>query len=378
MAGAAVSPALGEITLAFPDASQTLIKLVNTLHAIFIIPFTFISSWLTRYFSKKNILLVGLVIYMIAGIGGAFPNTIWMLLATRALLGIGVGLIMPISTSLVSDFYDGTERTAMMGRVSASNQLGGMVSMILAGLLAAISWRFTFGVYALGIPVFLMVLFYLPTPPKTEQKYDKDKTAPFNKKILGLAFAMFAVFVFFYSIPTNMAIFLQENNFASTAVIGFVIPISTLGGLTGGLLLAKIKHIMGSYLIPVQITSIGVGFSLIGFSGHIIPITIGIFILGLGSGTLIPAIYNGVATVTNGVKVMGAMALVQSFMYLGQFSSPIILNLLGSVFGNSSNMFIYQMSAGLILVIGLIIFVWTIITRKKGGISIEKENRISR
>ena len=135
MAGATISPALGSISEAFPEANETSIKLINTLHALFIIPFTFISSRLTKRVSKKSVLAAGLILYVIGGLGGAFAPTLWLLLVSRAVLGIAVGLIMPISTSLIPDFYEGKEKTVMMGRVSASNQLGGIISIVLAGIL---------------------------------------------------------------------------------------------------------------------------------------------------------------------------------------------------------------------------------------------------
>ncbi|MFD2706123.1 MFS transporter [Salibacterium lacus] len=362
MAGAAISPALGEITGAFPEAGGTLVKLVNTMHAVFIIPFTFVSSWLTKRYSKKAILIPGLLLYIIGGIGGGLAENIWMLLATRAILGISVGLIMPISTSIVSDYYEGNERTSMMGKVSASNQLGGMISMVAAGLLAAVSWRFTFLVYALAVLVFVLVLLFLPR--RAPAAYEREGSGGrLDKRIIGLAAAMFAVFVLFYSIPTNMAIYLQENNIAGASLSGVIIAVMMLGGLAGGLLLAKVKHMLQSYTVPVQISLMGTGFSLIAFTSSVLPIAFGVFLMGLGAGTLIPSIYNGVAGVTAGAQVMTAMAIVQSFMYLGQFMSPLVMDSVSTLAGHPTNQFIYSMSGVLTLSIGVILLAVNAIRR---------------
>ncbi len=48
MASAAVSPALANISNAFPQASATLIKTILTLPSLFIIPFSLISSLLVK------------------------------------------------------------------------------------------------------------------------------------------------------------------------------------------------------------------------------------------------------------------------------------------------------------------------------------------
>ncbi len=110
MAGAAISPALGLIAEAFPDASETMIKLILTAPSIMIIPFSFLSSYLTSKITKRTIIMIGLVIYLIGGVGAQLMSTIELLLAFRLFLGAGVGLVMPLSMSLINDYFKGSER----------------------------------------------------------------------------------------------------------------------------------------------------------------------------------------------------------------------------------------------------------------------------
>lgn len=133
MAGAAISPALGVIAKAFPDASPTLIKLILTVPSLMIIPFSFVASYLTTKITKRLIVLIGLVIYMTGGIGPQFVSTIELVIAFRLLLGIGVGLLMPLADSLINDYFIGRERTKMMGLNSAFSNFGGIVTMLFAG-----------------------------------------------------------------------------------------------------------------------------------------------------------------------------------------------------------------------------------------------------
>lgn len=69
MAGAAISPALGLIAKAFPDSSPTMIKLILTAPSIMIIPFSFLSSYLTSKLPKRTIIMFGLIIYLLGGAG---------------------------------------------------------------------------------------------------------------------------------------------------------------------------------------------------------------------------------------------------------------------------------------------------------------------
>lgn len=370
MAGATISPALGSISEAFPEANETSIKLINTLHALFIIPFTFISSRLTKRVSKKSVLAAGLILYVIGGLGGAFAPTLWLLLVSRAVLGIAVGLIMPISTSLIPDFYEGKEKTVMMGRVSASNQLGGIISIVLAGILAGILWRLTFAVYGLALLVLVLVLLFLPKQkPEAVSASDGSSSRGVEKPIFALAGGMFIVFLFFYSIPTNMAIFLQENNIASASLAGVMIASLNAGGFAAGSMLGSITSRLGRWTVPLQLAVTGIGFVLIAFGGQAVLITLGIILIGIGLGTVIPLIFDRVTKVSSAVQMSLAMAVVQSFMYFGQFMSPLVLDFVGRLAGGSigTNQFIYAFSGITALVVAALVFLFKAFGKRKAS-----------
>src|SRR5699024_3022908 len=159
--------------------------------SLLIIPFSFLSGYLTRKISKRSIVLIGLAIYIIAGVGAQFMNTIGTLLALRLFLGAGVVLVMPLSFTLISDYYSGKEQTKMMGYNTAFSNFGGIVTMLLAGYLASFNWRIPFNVYWIGLIIFLLVLFYLPKDkPIAADKSTKSPRIPMS--IYGLALgAMF-------------------------------------------------------------------------------------------------------------------------------------------------------------------------------------------
>lgn len=177
LSGAAVSPALGQIKNAFPHTSDLMIQMILTLPPLLIIPFSLLTGRLATLFPKKNILYTGLVIYVAAGVGGGLANTIPVLLIMRGLLGVGTGLIAPLSLTLIADFYEGEARADMMGKSSAVATFGGIVMPLLSGWLAVYNWRYAFGAYLVALLVFLLIFRYLPEPPKSENQPKKHKIA---------------------------------------------------------------------------------------------------------------------------------------------------------------------------------------------------------
>jgi len=210
MASAAISPALAKISQAFPGVDRTLIKLVLTLPSLVIIPFTLVSGWLTRFFRKKHILLAGLIIYFITGVGGGFAHSITQLLVIRALFGIGVGLIIPLSTALIADFFSGEQRTKMMGLSGSVSHFGGVIFTLLAGWLACISWRFAFGVYGLTLLIIFMVGLWLPQEESGASIQVKKGKLPFGVYICAVLGVL--MMVAFYAAPTNLAMFIENEH----------------------------------------------------------------------------------------------------------------------------------------------------------------------
>src|SRR5699024_8653889 len=157
MAGAAISPALGLIAEQFSHVDEVWIKLVLTAPSLMVIPFSFVSSYLTRKISKRMIVLIGVAIYVVTGVGAQFSQSIEVLLAFRFILGAGVGLVMPLSFTLISDHFEGEERATMMGYNTAFSNVGGIVTMLLAGYLAGFGWSVLFNVYWIGLIIFILV-----------------------------------------------------------------------------------------------------------------------------------------------------------------------------------------------------------------------------
>jgi MFS family permease len=209
MAAAAVSPALGKIREAFPDVSKTTIQMTLTLPALLIIPFSLLAGWLATKRSPRRMLVTGLVIFCVGGVGGGFAQTIGQLLLFRAILGVGVGLIMPLSHSLIADLFEGEERTKIMGLSGSVSHLGGVLFLLLSGWLACLSWRLAFGVYALGLLSLVLVLLWLPQGEKKQARASGAfrLSAP-TWYCAGLGALMM---IAFYAAPTNMAMFINEE-----------------------------------------------------------------------------------------------------------------------------------------------------------------------
>lgn len=335
MAAGAISPALHLIASAFPDANPMLVKLILTAPSLMIVPFSFVSGYLINYISKRNLLLIGISIYIIGGVSGQFAQSIWILIVLRFLLGVGVGLILPLSMSLINDFYTGDERTQMMGYNTAFSNFGGIITIVVAGFLAVYGWKAPFNVYLIGLFIMVLVFFFLPDDKPT-RVHSKKKKTNIPTIIFVYALGMGTIMLAYFSVATNMAIFLEENDLGESRLAGIIISFTTIGGMVTSILLVQIQALFKTYTVTVMLVGMNIAFFILSFTESIPLIMISVCLIGFGQGSLFPIIILKALDSVGQEHIERSVAIISSFIFLGQFLSPIILEAASKVFNNET------------------------------------------
>lgn len=137
MGANAISPILADIAAAFPQADSSSIPFLMTFPSLFVIVVSLLAASLTRHVSKKYIAAVGCGLFSLSGVlSWLFHGTLPLLFLWAAFMGVGIGLVVPMATSLVSDCFQGGEQQTVMGWQSSAANVGAMAMTFLGGLLA--------------------------------------------------------------------------------------------------------------------------------------------------------------------------------------------------------------------------------------------------
>ena len=325
MSGAAVAPAVADIIAYFPDASELLGKMVLTTPALTIIPVALLTGILSSRIAGKRLVYAGLFFYIAGGAGGGLADSIPFLLFMRAILGIGVGILMPISTGIIADLWSGYEKTRTMGLASASSNLGGIISTLLSGLLAAVNWRASFMIYLLGVPVWLLVVFFMPDqqPEPSQNRQTKHGSFLLGSYILwGLG--MFLLMAAFYSIPVNIALYIRENGLGDSRMAGLAMAVMTASSFLTGLVFGRLNKMMGSWLPGASLGIFALSFYGLSAFPSALPLLGCLVLNGMGFGILVPSIMNGVTQKTGQSSGTAGTSVVTGFLFAGQFASPLV------------------------------------------------------
>src|ERR671937_340646 len=144
---------------------------------------------------RKRLFLIGLVVFTGASLVDGLASSEGMLIAARALQGLGAALISPAALSIISTtFAEGAERARALGIWAAIAIGGSAVGLILGGVLTQyFSWPWIFFVNVpVGVAAFLLSLRLVPESRDAlaHQSYDVAGAVTVTGGLMSLVYAI--------------------------------------------------------------------------------------------------------------------------------------------------------------------------------------------
>ncbi|MBP7567343.1 MAG: DHA2 family efflux MFS transporter permease subunit [Burkholderiaceae bacterium] len=127
--------------------------------------FLLLGGRLADLFGQRRLFLAGLTLFTLASLACGLANTQGLLVAARAVQGLGGAVVSAVALSLIMNLFpDAAGRTRAMGIFGFVCAGGGSLGVLLGGVLtSALSWHWIFLVnLPLGIAVYAAVLALLP------------------------------------------------------------------------------------------------------------------------------------------------------------------------------------------------------------------------
>ena len=315
--GLAVSPILGDLNKIFPSATDLEIQMLSSLPSLLIIPFILLSGKLTEKVNNLLLLQIGLALFGASGILYLLSDKMWQLIAVSAMLGMGSGLIVPLSTGLISRYFVGSYRTKQFGYSSAITNITLVLATTLTGYLAEVNWHLPFLVYLFPF-VSVFLTRYLKKDLSNYHSSDDipaDTVREMGKR--GINVKALVKLMAFYGLATYLVIiisfnlpFLMEEYGLSSGRAGILISLFFLAIMAPGFVLNKIVQVLDRRIYMVCLLMIACGMGIILLSRSEILIALGCILNGLSYGIIQPLIYDKTSDVAVPHKVTLALAFV--------------------------------------------------------------------
>ncbi len=321
---AIITPAMGTLAEYFAEANETLVKLILTIPALTVILTCFFAIPLSKKFGKKNMLLLSLFIFAVAGFASAFTTDIYSMLFWRAMLGVGIGLLTPISQTLPTDYFTGEERQITYARCGSSISVGNVTFVLLAGILATYSWRYTFYIYLVGFIVLFAVFFTLPKHATVVEKSEQKSQHPLNPAVYLVAIALFLFMSSFYVMLTNIAIVVDKRNIGTPSLVGYIVATHSFSAFFISYNFVKIRKFFKKYIYIFIPLFTGVAHILIFFATSAYMFFIAMACNAIALGITMPLSSILVSEFSGKSNIVKGMAVMTVSIFVGQLASPFV------------------------------------------------------
>lgn len=353
--GLAISPILDDMQSIFPHASELEVQMLESLPSLMIIPFMLLAGRWAVKGNKLRLLVWGTSIFFISGIGCTLSRTLWELIVTSTLVGVGAGIIIPLSTGLIVDYFTGDKRVNQLGISSAVNNLTLVVATSTVGYLADVEWHLAFVVYLLPIVTLLLVPALAHTQPAPEPKSSaQHRQTTLNKRVIvGLILFYFAI-TYTSLIVTYNTSYVASLAGMKSSEAGVIISLFFLAIMAPGLMLNRIIAIFGKTVNLWSLVAMCVGLMLMSLRHPTaLTLTMGAILTGLGYGVMQPIIYDKAATNAPPHLSTLALAIVMTTNYFAILVAPFMIDGIDHLFHADNHTFAYMFNSIVVLLIAV-------------------------
>jgi EmrB/QacA subfamily drug resistance transporter len=161
-----------ELGAGFADLQWTVNAYTLTLASLILL-----GGSLGDHLGRRRVFLVGVVWFALASLLCGLAPDIEVLIAARALQGVGGALLTPGSLALISASFHGPDRARAVGAWSGLGGIAGAVGPFLGGWLVELNWRLVFLInLPLAVLIVVVALRHVPESRDVESAKGLDYT----------------------------------------------------------------------------------------------------------------------------------------------------------------------------------------------------------
>ena len=282
MSHLAISPVIPNLYKFYHESNQNIglasVESLATIPAMMITIFVLLSNGVIKFIGKKNTVLLGLLLIFIFGIVPAFTTNFKVVLISRLFLGAGIGLFNSLSISMISDFFDEEHRGTMIGLRTAFLNIGKALTTFISGYLLIYGIQYTFLVYALALPIFVIFLLFVPN---AENVNNKKVSIKFHKETIFLTLLTFLVGISYMGSTIKIPTLLAEKYHYQPDIARNLLTILALSGILSGVIFGILVKRFKNLTLPIMLSFMTIGSVLFALTNNIVIFYIAAIFIGI-------------------------------------------------------------------------------------------------
>jgi len=248
------------------------------------IAMTFIAA---RY-NYKRLLTVGLLVIATSAVASSLAPSFPVLLLSTILTGAGMAIVVPMTTTLIAEYFPVPEQGRAMSLLGVGGGFGFLLGGTIVGQIAAIGgWRLAYIGFAGSLGALGLIVTYI-TLPDTENRGSKDITSGIreitsNRSAIGCLVGNLLASAGVQGVYFWCFSFIKEAFQVSTVQTGYIFTGTAVMFITGSYLTSRVLSKLG----PRLTTALGLlGTSVCTLAYNVAP-TLSIAITAILAGNLL-------------------------------------------------------------------------------------------
>lgn len=333
-----LAPVLPSIQKAFAGTAgvEVLTPIVLTAPALVIgLTATFAGRIVDRI-GRKRLLVSGLVVYAFVGTAPLWLPSLQLVLVSRVLVGLTEAAIMTCCTTLLADYFHGSQRERYFGLQVVYTTVAATIFFGVGGALGSHSWRTPFWLYAVSLPLAFLAARFVWQPAQRTVTGHELPALPWLRLRGPVGISLLGGLIF-YVLIVELSFKLDAIGVHATATIGAVSAIGSLGTAVGGFFFGRLARRGPAVTVPLAFAVSGVGLVGLALASALPVVVVFAVVTGLGNGLMLPALLTwALGSLTFEQRGRGTGVWTAS-VFIGQFVCPlVVLGLSGAISGLGS------------------------------------------
>jgi MFS family permease len=286
---------------------------------------------------RRRMVLAAVAVFSASGLVPLLLDDLWLILASRLVLGLANAILLTVGTTLIGDYFEGEARRRWLAFNGVMGSLLITLSMLVGGLLADWTWRGPFLLHLVGLPMFALCYWRLFEP---SQRHDEAIGAAAGadafpwSALLSMALLTLACATLFYAEALQIGLVLDQIGLKSASRIAIVGALASLGYPFGAMVFSRLSgrwseaglQILSWVLFAIGLMGVGQfkDFRMVCLAG---------ILQQTGAGVLMTLlIHQCYERFPYRYRARG-MGVWVSFFFAGQFASPLVVSAIAAVAG---------------------------------------------
>ncbi len=353
-----LAPVLPTMQDVFADTpgSEALVPVSLTIPALMIGLIAPFAGGVVDRFGRKRLLVGALVVYAAFGTAPLWLDGLPAIVLSRAGVGVTEAAIMTCATTLIADYFSGTERDRWLGLQTVFASVSATVFFAVGGGLGAISWRAPFWLYASSLLFAVLAARMLWQPPAPADDRFTTSTGTLEpvpwRTLAGPVLVTLFGGIVFYTPIVQVPYALDDIGIDAVSTVGAIAALASLATAAGAFSFGRLTRLGTGTLLPVAFLLAGLGLVVVGLAGSAPVLVLGAVVCSAGTGLMLPTLLVWAISPLSYEQRGRGTGLWTSALFIGEFLCPLVVLALTAALGGLGSALVLLGVVTLVMAVG--------------------------